>query len=80
MTHPAYARLAAIDPRTIAERIRARLAELGWSQADLGRELDQKSSNVSRWLTGRGRPGIDNLIKIADALRTSVDALLAEER
>lgn len=69
-----------IDAPTIAARIRARLSLLGWSEADLGREIGQKSSNLSRWLTGRARPGIVNLTKIARALGVTVDTLLAEER
>lgn len=69
-----------IDAPAIAARIRARLSLLGWSEADLGREIGQKSSNLSRWLTGRARPGTANLIKIARALGVTVDTLLAEER
>lgn len=69
-----------IDALTLAARVRARLSVLGWTEADLGREIGQKSSNLSRWLTGRARPGTANLVKIARALGLTVDALLAEER
>lgn len=65
-----------ISASTITARIKARLAELGWTEADLGREIGQKSSNLSRWLTGRARPGTANLLKIARALGVTVDALL----
>lgn len=67
-----------IDAPTLATRIRARLAEIGWTPTDLGRELNQKSPNVARWLSGRARPGATNLTKIARALGVSLDALLAE--
>ena len=63
----------------LARRLADRTSALGITRAELARRLDQKPGNVSRWLTGRVRPTVDSLRALADALETTVDALLEGE-
>ena len=59
--------------RLIAERRRA----MGLSQMELAERLHVTDKAVSRWETGRGMPGIDNLELLAEALNLSVSELFS---
>lgn len=67
-----------ISAPKLAARLRARLAELGWTAAELAKRLNQKPPNVSRWLSGRARPGAANLVKISRTLGLSLEELLSD--
>jgi len=49
---------------TAAERLRARLDELGWSQTDLAKAIDVSTTVVSRWLSGDRVPSLDMAFRI----------------
>lgn len=48
----------------------------GLKQKDLVRKLDVKKSAVSMWETGKSRPKIDMLPKLAEALNCSVEEIV----
>ncbi len=47
-----------------AERLRARLRELGWTQLDLADAIGASPANVSRWLSGDRTPSLDMAFRI----------------
>lgn len=48
----------------------------GLSQSGLGRKIGVSNKAVSKWETGRAKPGLDIVHKLADTLNVSVDDLL----
>ena len=48
----------------------------GFTQADLGNRAGIAPASVSHFETGQRVPSLDSLIKLADALQVSVDALV----
>ncbi|MCI9129433.1 MAG: helix-turn-helix transcriptional regulator [Eggerthellaceae bacterium] len=56
--------------------VRARREEQGLSQARLALMIGSSKSHIWRIETGRVGVGIDDLIRIADALDTSVSTLM----
>lgn len=48
----------------------------GISQLKLAMDLNMNQNTISRYETGEREPGIDDLIKIADYFRVSLDYLL----
>lgn len=62
----------------VRHRLRALRLARGWSLDELGRRAHVSSSTVSRIETGHRRLALDQLVTLARALETSVDALLAE--
>jgi transcriptional regulator with XRE-family HTH domain len=66
-----------MDPDTINARIAQRLAEIGMSQAELGRICHVNRSAVNQWISGTVqhiRP--DHLVAIADALGLEIRWLI----
>lgn len=65
---------------TISQNLRANLAALrdlrGLTQAELGLRAGVGAASISHFETGQRIPSLDSLIKVADALDVSVDALL----
>jgi transcriptional regulator with XRE-family HTH domain len=61
------------------DRIRARLAELGWTQYRFGREVDVDSGTISAWLGGRRRASIAAIVAIADVLDLTVDEVIGRD-
>lgn len=59
--------------REFKDRLRAAMAVSGINSAELARRCELAESNVSHFLTGQRKPGIDNLAKLLAAL-PSVDA------
>lgn len=53
-----------------------RLTSLNVSNKDLSQNVGVSSGNISDWKSGRSKPNIDTIIKIADYLDCSVDYLL----
>jgi transcriptional regulator with XRE-family HTH domain len=63
--------------QAFGRRLRQRLAELGWSQAELARRLGGfDRSVVNRWLSGTNELGSSLLARICDLLGVSADWLL----
>ena len=51
----------------------------GLSQQELAKMLNCSSINISRYETGKIKPPIDVLCKLADALETTTDNILGRE-
>lgn len=64
--------------RNISANLRRLLDERGWSQARLSQESGEKPMTISNLLNGKYVPGIGSLARVADALSTTVDYLIAE--
>lgn len=71
------------EGRTIEDTARRRLRSLrlarGWSLDELARRSYIGASTISRIETGHRRVALDQLVTLAAALETTVDALLAED-
>jgi transcriptional regulator with XRE-family HTH domain len=48
----------------------------GLTQGELGTRAGMAAASISHFETGQRVPSLDSLVKIADALKVSVDALL----
>lgn len=54
-----------------------KLRELrGMTQAEIGAKAGIGAASISHFETGQRAPSLDSLVKLADALRVTVDALL----
>lgn len=64
-----------------SERLRIARERKGFSQTDLAKRTDLQPSAISHFENNRRSPSFDNLKRLADALRVTVDYLLgrAEE-
>ena len=51
----------------------------GLSQAELGAKLGLSNKAVSKWESGKAKPGVDTVHRLADILGVSVDDLLQTE-
>jgi transcriptional regulator with XRE-family HTH domain len=60
----------------MAANIKKHLDKKRWNQSDLARELNIKPQQLSRWLSGKTPPGLQNVIAIANALGTTPSVLL----
>lgn len=58
------------------DRLKEIREERGLSQADLAEKSGLQTSAISHFETGRRSPSFDNLKRLADALGSSIDALL----
>lgn len=61
----------------ISANLRRLLDLRGWAQSDLARESDVKEMMISLVVRGISLPGISIAARIADALETSIDKLIA---
>jgi transcriptional regulator with XRE-family HTH domain len=61
------------------DRLRATRTERGISQLELAEAVGQSQAQVSKWEREVQLPSIDNLGRVAQALRTSSDTLLGLE-
>lgn len=61
---------------TLGARIREKRKERGWSGQQLGDVFGISRSSVSDWERGATRPDPDKLVRLAEALHTSVEYLL----
>lgn len=60
------------------QRLRSLRLARGWSLDELGRRAHISASTISRIETGHRRLALDQLVGLARALETTVDALLAD--
>lgn len=60
----------------LAPTLRELRERRGFTQAELGARADMAAASVSHFETGQRVPSLDSLVKLADALEVSVDALL----
>lgn len=56
------------QPEKMLTAIRARVAELGLTQIELGKRCGWPQSLVSRYLSGQKEPGMESLTKLARAV------------
>jgi len=61
---------------TLRARIRTFREMRGLTQSELGTKAGMGGASVSHFETGQRLPSLESLVKIADALAVSVDALL----
>jgi transcriptional regulator with XRE-family HTH domain len=61
---------------SVGERIKARRAELGWTQEQLAQKAGISKSFLSELENGKRRVSADNLLEIARTLSVSLDYLM----
>lgn len=54
-------------------------SKAGYSQEQLGELLGVSRQAISRWESGQGKPEIDNIVKLAQIYRVSIDYVLTGE-
>lgn len=68
------------DPKTAAETLAKNLRDFreirSLTQAELGSRAQMAAASVSHFETGQRVPSLESLVRLADALEVSVDALL----
>ena len=62
-----------IREQTVGDRIRAAREKSGWNTSELSIQADVGLEQISRYENGSRMPGLENLIKIADALHQPLD-------
>lgn len=60
----------------ISDNLQRALKERNMTQAELARQTGIDPANISMYCTGAHTPGIDKLVRIADALHVSLDELV----
>jgi transcriptional regulator with XRE-family HTH domain len=63
----------------LAENIRRIRKKKGWSQKELGDIIGSHLSHINRIETGKYKPSLDVLKKIADSLEVSLDYLVSDK-
>lgn len=63
----------------LGERIKDLRKEHGWSQAELAQKVGAESQRISRYETGKLTPSIPALVRLAEALDTSIDYLVIDD-
>lgn len=51
----------------------------GLTQRELGNRIGVSGQAVAQWETGVKRPSVENLLKLADILECTVDAILGRD-
>ncbi len=64
---------------SLGRAILQRRKENGWTQAELGEKLGVHQSHITRWESDQIRPRDNSLVKIAEALETTVEELLRRD-
>ena len=59
-------------------RLREWLNDTETTQIELARRMDVSQPTVSDWINDESKPSIDNLIKLSEITRLSIDALVRE--
>ncbi len=62
--------------KTFSEILSALMKERKYTQTKLAELMDIKQSQISEWLSGKAKPGYDNLRKLAQVFEVSADYLL----
>lgn len=65
--------------QSTADALRARRVELKLTLAEVGARAEMSPQQVSNYESGRITPGVDQFVRLAKALTTTPDALLAFE-
>ena len=65
-----------VDYKDLGSRVKQKREKLGMSQADLAEKADSSTQHVSNVENARTKVGLGKLVKIANALDSSVDELL----
>ncbi len=60
---------------TIAERLKAERKKHGYTQQQVADALNMARGAYAQYETGKNLPPIDNMIKLADLYKTSLDYL-----
>jgi transcriptional regulator with XRE-family HTH domain len=61
---------------TFANRLQSLRELRGITQAELGRKAGMAAASISHFETGQRTPSLDSLVKLADALEVTTDAML----
>lgn len=64
------------DTRRLSENLSVIRQMRGLTQAELGTRAGIAAASISHFETGQRQPSLDSLVKLADALDVSADALL----
>lgn len=64
---------------TISERILKRRTELGLTQEELANAINGSQQEIYRYETNKYKPSLEKLIKLSDALNTSLDWLVGKD-
>ena len=67
-----------VDYVAMGKRIRKLREKKGWTQGELAYEIHKSNTTVSHIEVGSGRPELNTVVDIANALEVSVDTLLCE--
>ena len=67
-----------MEKKLIGKQIQARREEIGMSQEQLAEAVGLSVKTIAFIEQGRNAPSMESFVKIANALRTSADALLAD--
>jgi transcriptional regulator with XRE-family HTH domain len=62
-----------------SQNLKAQRERRGLTQASLGRRADMSAAMISHFETGQRSPSLESLVKLADALDSSVDMLLGRQ-
>lgn len=62
--------------KTFSEILSALMKERKYTQTKLAELMEIKQSQISEWLSGKAKPGYDNLRKLAQVFEVSADYLL----
>lgn len=63
----------------LAEKIMELRKKQGWSQEQLGEQLDISRQSVSKWESGASIPDLDKIVKMSQIFSVSTDYLLKDE-
>ena len=64
---------------TVGERIRAARKQAGLTLEEVADRLGISNQSVAQWETGRRKPKLETLQRIADALQVPIESLLLEQ-
>ncbi|MBQ3835062.1 MAG: helix-turn-helix domain-containing protein [Elusimicrobia bacterium] len=62
------------------EKLYYLLGKKNLTQADLARKINQKTSAIARWVTGKYKPSSKNMNRIAEALNVSIEELISDDK
>ena len=62
--------------KTFSEILSALMKERKYTQTKLAELMEIKQNQISEWLSGKAKPGYDNLRKLAQVFEVSADYLL----